>query len=300
MLSNSTALTIAATCVCALGIGFFMQKTADARESAAQTAPSIVPVQGADQEVSLPLQDITYTSFDLSGAMQAAQALFVSEPTCATEMTATATNGAMVEIALSAPCRPDARFSIHHSGLVFADRLDSQGAARFLVPALTDRAVFLADFQIFEDLMAITHVEDVAQFDRVALQTGGTAVGPAVGLHVLETGAAYGDAGHIWANNIAGHGHFVTLGDPTLPETQVVQVYSLAKQDNQGAGEMQVSVDAEITAATCGGNLDALLLESRAGQMRSQDLTFEMPGCDATDGFLVLNNLVENLKLARN
>ena len=35
-------------------------------------------------------------------------------------------------------------------------------------------------------------------------------------------------------------------------------------------------------------------------RLRTQDLTLAMPDCQATGDFLVLNNLLENLKIAAN
>ena len=36
------------------------------------------------------------------------------------------------------------------------------------------------------------------------------------------------------------------------------------------------------------------------GAMKTQDLTLAVPGCDAVGSFLVLNNLVTDLKVASN
>ena len=66
-------------------------------------------------------------------------------------------------------------------------------------------------------------------------------------------------------------------------------------------GDVHVSVDANVTLADCGLRIEAQTLEvSRAGKMKVQDLTFPIPSCDAVGDFLVLGNLIQDLKVARN
>jgi hypothetical protein len=56
-----------------------------------------------------------------------------------------------------------------------------------------------------------------------------------------------------------------------------------------------------VTKINCGRDIQAQSLEMRdAGQLKSQNLSLSVPGCDAVGDFLVLNNLLEDLKVARN
>lgn len=297
MLSRSTAFTIAATCVCAFGIGFFMQKTAEARSGAVEIPPpASVKEQSVQEQEQLTLRDIAYTSVDLAAAGKTLKNPAALQARCAARMTARALPDALVELQLVSPCRPGARFSLHHGGVNFTEQLDRDGAKRMLVPALSQRAVFLADFPSGEDVMAIATLPHWPDIDRVILQ----APSAALALHVLELGATYGEPGHIWSQNRSGRGAFLALGDSQLPEAQLVQVYSLKRGTATTSGEMAISVEVEVTSRTCGAHFEGLLLDQRAGRMRSRDLALEMPGCEALGGFLVLNNLVENLKIARN
>ena len=59
--------------------------------------------------------------------------------------------------------------------------------------------------------------------------------------------------------------------------------------------------DKNVTIANCGLRIEAQTLEvSRAGKMKVQDLSLPIPGCDAVGDFLVLQNLIQDLKVARN
>jgi hypothetical protein len=64
---------------------------------------------------------------------------------------------------------------------------------------------------------------------------------------------------------------------------------------------VHVSVDAEVTIANCGLRVEAQTLEVRqAGKMKVQDLTLPIPACGAVGDFLVLQNLLQDLKVASN
>jgi hypothetical protein len=83
----------------------------------------------------------------------------------------------------------------------------------------------------------------------------------------------------------------------------LVEVYSLPR-GSAGISAVDISVEAEITQTNCGRQIDAQTLSLGHGgdgrSLSTRDLTLSMPDCDAEGDFLVLNNLLENLKIAGN
>ena len=66
-------------------------------------------------------------------------------------------------------------------------------------------------------------------------------------------------------------------------------------------GDVALSVEAEVSEANCGLEIEAQALELRgSGQVKTQNLTLAVPDCDAVGSFLVLNNLLQDLKVAQN
>ena len=283
MLSRSTALTIAATSVAVLGIGFFMQK------SATHAAPADESPQVVDTS-PLVLEDITYTSLSHAPLEE------VSVLECAASMSAAPQEGAMVQLFVSAPCDANGAVTFHHAGMIFGDQLDDLGELTVRVPAMTATAVFLAEVNGSDTLMAQAEVADLGDYDRVAMQT----VDRGVGLHAFEYGAKFGAEGHIWSEADNGAGQFVSLGDATLPSGQLLQVYSHAVPELRSQGEIALSLEAEVRMATCGRPVEVHILAAKGGDLRARELLLEMPDCDAVGDFLVLNNPVESLKLSRN
>ena len=72
--------------------------------------------------------------------------------------TADAAPGAMVALALDAPCAPGERFTLHHNGMMFTEVTDEGGHASMLVPALTRKRVFIAAFANGEGAVANAEV----------------------------------------------------------------------------------------------------------------------------------------------
>lgn len=285
MFSKPNALTIAFTGVCALTIGFFMQKSDLGMSSAAE-------MQNAAELDSQPflLEDITYTSLESPQLLEAAGF------DCSASMTAQAADNAMVHLHLSAPCDAGRVVTLHHIGLMFSQRLDQDGQLEVLVPAMAENAVFLAAIPKADAVMAQVQVPDVTGFHRVALQ------GPAEGvdLHAYEYGAQFGEAGHVWSHAPSGQGELLRLGDPSLSGAQSLQIYSHALADLISDGAIELSLEAEVRDTTCNRSLALNVLAAEAGQLQLREVSLEMPDCDAIGDFLVLNNPVESLKIARN
>lgn len=225
---------------------------------------------------------------------------------CEISAQATAIAGALVNLDLDAPCAPNERLTVHHNGMMFTETTDDSGKLFFTVPALAEQAVFIMAFSNGNGTVTQVDVPDVDNFDRTVLQWRGQS---GFELHALEFGAGYGESGHVWSGgdqNIAGlitgeNGVLLRLGDSLSAEPLMAEVYTFPSANSAHAGLVDLSVEAEVTSTNCGLEIEAQSLEKIAdGKMQTHDLTLAVPDCDAIGSFLVLNNLVEDLKVASN
>ncbi|WP_152544477.1 hypothetical protein [Actibacterium mucosum] len=225
---------------------------------------------------------------------------------CETALTATAGKAAMVQLHVSATCATNDRIEILHGRLAFAARLSNTGTATLDVPALDGSATFLVRLSDGDILRGFVEVPDAADFERVVLQSDGSGL---MELHAYEFGAGYGEDGHVWAQAprgadqaLQGKGGFMSvLGDGTLASPMVAQVYSHPKGQALNSDVVRVSIEVPITEGNCSNDLNAEALQPGPdGSMQAIDLTLAAPGCDGIGEFLVLKNVVRDLKIAAN
>lgn len=225
---------------------------------------------------------------------------------CDIDMSAEPGAAAMVDISISASCYPNERVTFHHNGMMFTDATDKDGKLNLSIPALSENAVFIAAFANGEGALADTKVPSLEFYDRLVVQSKASSE---LHINAFEFGADFRDAGHVdtksdrtMADAAKGIGGFITsLGDGAQGEALIAEVYTFPIATVKQEGDVHVSVDAEVTTANCGLRVEAQTLEvSRAGKMKVQDLTLPIPSCDAVGDFLVLQNLLQDLKVARN
>lgn len=332
-----TYIAIAGTAACALGIGFFMQygrdvPSAQAPHSQSAAAPVETtietPVESSAAEI-VSRSDLDLTGAVLVTANVAAQTKARVLPDVATDVAtdagtlprtpadpvtpamgcplqaqATETAAALIRVTLQAPCFPNERVTLHHNGMMFTEITDLDGNLTVEIPALAEQAYVIAAFANGKGAVARTRVVALAGFDRVVLQWSG---GQGFQIHAREYGAAYGEAGHVWSGSAhtsadadAGAGGFVTrLGNPDTLAPQIAEVYTFPTASARRPGTVALSVEAEVTGTNCGRDLSAQVLGMSPGQpLRTRDLTLAIPDCSAVGDFLVLNNLVDDLKIA--
>ena len=271
------------------------------------TSAEPVPPVAAPQPEALPdapvqlaaLQDAPIAQMPME---EAAPALV-----CEIAMTATASAAAMVQLEVSAPCLSDTQFTVHHNGMMFSALTDNDGAWSMQVPALAKNAVFIAAFDNGEGAVADVSVDTLDYYDRFVVQWKGES---GLQIHAMEYGADYGEAGHVWhdaARDMAvaakGEGGFlVRLGEGVIEDTTLIaEVYTFPTQNALRDGDVQISVETEVHAGNCGRDIEAqALVRPGAGEINARDLTMAIPDCEAIGDFLVLNNLYEDLKIARN
>lgn len=331
MLRTKEILTAAGTLACAIGIGFVMQNSENAKarygDKAEQTQPpeGAPPFKGASATNSLlDVKEITLTSAEFDTGITPVQpeaeviTVAASEstlpapdspqatpmPACDIVADARPVAGAMVELMMQADCLPNERVTVHHNGMIFTETTSDTGDVSLRVPALSEDAVFILAFSSGEGAVAQTKVEELAGFSRSVLQWKGNT---GFEIHAREFGADYGSEGHIWdgapgsiADAVSGAGGVLTRhGDTDAPEPLLAEVYSFPKAYAGNPGTISLSVEAEVTAANCGLEIEAQSLEVQSGgAIRTQNLTLPVPDCDAQGSFLVLNNLLQDLKVA--
>ncbi|WP_010142297.1 hypothetical protein [Oceanicola sp. S124] len=239
---------------------------------------------------------------DASGAEPAADAGAAAG--CEATLTAEPAAAAMVELSLDAPCYAGERVAIHHEGMVFSELTDAEGKLGVLVPALAEFAIFVAVFQDGEGASADTEVSSLAFYDRSVLQWQGDT---GLELHALEYGAAYDEPGHVWAGAprdvtvaATGEGGFLTLlGNGALPQARMAQVYSFPMGIAKTPGEIDLSVEVQVTEGNCGRDVTGQVIHVAEAAFGSfHDLNVTMPACDAAGDYLLLKNLLGDLKIA--
>ncbi|MEP5090924.1 MAG: hypothetical protein ABJR23_15975, partial [Paracoccaceae bacterium] len=233
-------------------------------------------------------------------------ALDVAPTVCDINVTAQPEMAAMVRISLKAPCLGNERVTVHHSGMMFTETTAADGSLRVLVPALTENAFFMLGFADGATATVQASVDGLQSLDRVVVQWRDN---PGFELHAREFGADYGGNGHVWASaarnmKVAqeGEGGFLTrVGDANAPEPLMAEIYTYPSGTTRKTGSITLSLETEVTAANCGHDVRAQSLEMRGyGSLKSQNLIMSVPDCDAVGDFLVLNNLLEDLKVASN
>lgn len=225
---------------------------------------------------------------------------------CTFSMEASAMPTAMVALDVMAPCMPDTRLIVRHAGLEVTGRTDALGLMTMDLPALETPAVIEVirpDGTLDATLIGLS---DMDEYDRVAVQWAAPAM---VELHAMEFGAAFGGPGHIWrdapgemADAMAGIGGFLTqIGDATVDDPQMAQIYTFPHGALGNGDQVRFSIDIPISETTCAQPLVAQTFQTtRAGPIEVTPIEMTLPPCDALGDYLVLQNILGDLRLAAN
>lgn len=340
MLRKKEIITVVGTLGIAVGVGFAMQSGDTAKERYGAAArpmaafagtPAVPMSEQASADIFLEVEEIELTSASegdiLPALSKEASVLRVAAPAksdlpelerdmppratprvedCVMAAIANPIAGAMVDLKMTAPCAVNERLTVHHNGMMFTATTDAEGSLNLVVPALTEQAVFILAFSNGDGAVAQTQVDDLENYDRVAVQWRGQA---GFQLHAREFGADYGKPGHVWsgiASDVKAlksgeHGVLIQLGDSTVAEPLMAEVYTFPSGTTKQDGAINLSVEAEVTMNNCGLDIEAQSIEIiDNGSLKTQDLILAVPDCDAVGSFLVLNNLVSDLKVASN
>ncbi len=231
---------------------------------------------------------------------KAMEVLLQPQTSCENEMDLAVVADAVIEITLLSPCHPNERMVLRHGPLAVTAQTTAMGSAFLKIPALnTDGAVSLrfADGSTIEGAIL---VPDLANLRRFAVQWMDR---DTFGVNAFENGSGYGAPGHISAANpgklpLTGDsdgGYLMILGSVDVAPAMLAEVYTYPA-DN--IATVEVSIEAEVTADTCGRELLGEVITSDAGQSDVTDLALAMPDCTVMGDILVLKNPVQNLTLA--
>jgi hypothetical protein len=207
---------------------------------------------------------------------------------CRPSMQLTAVSGAMVHLALTAPCNRNERIVVRHSGLSFATRTEASGSATVLFPALKSDAlvaVYLADARLVLGSVAVPEANDYSRFAIIWEW-------PAeVELRVTD-----GDKLLVGtAPTIGGDPQRVmSLGRSDVQSPVMAHVYSVP---GKTLGPANLTGELRITPASCGRTLRFDTVHSAAGDAEPRAETVAVPLCGTAGDILVLKNLVAPLTL---
>ena len=262
--------------------------------------PDSTPVMLAAASADEPL--VRPVSAPISA--EAPQSPTAETQTCDISANARPVAGAMVNLTLAAPCMPNERITVHHNGMIFTQTTSEKGTLDITVPALSQDATFVIAFGNGDGAIAEAKIDDLAEFDRVVLQWKGDT---GFQMHAREFGSDYDSAGHVWAGTprsvasaITGEGGFMTVnGDLSAAEPLIAEVYTFPVLTEGQDARVALTVEAEVIKANCGQEIEAQSIELLGdAKIKTQDLSVAVPDCDAVGSFLVLNNLLQDMKVA--
>ncbi len=228
------------------------------------------------------------------------------DTTCAPILTAIAKPGARAMLTLSAPCHTAATLDVSHAGLTFSDRTSDMGTYTAEIPVLESPARMTVTLDDGTETDVSVEVPDLEAYERVALQwTGETGLS----LHAFELGASWGEKGHVHTANsrdsdfaVGGRGGFMTvLGDGKGLTPKMAEIYTWPRDIAEAEGVVRLSIEAEVNTKNCGRDIAGQSFqEDDRGEIRPVSITLSMPSCDAQGEYLVLKNLLRDLKVASN
>lgn len=207
---------------------------------------------------------------------------------------------AMLDITLLAPCRAGERVVLRHGGLTVTAKTSLQGSLFLQLPGMEQDGSVSVLFSDGFEATAALDLPDLPIYQRFAVQW---LAEDTFQLHAFENGATFGTKGHVSAAdpqrrlpNVPSSGGFMTiLGDDSVDLPMLAEVYTYPINPDV---KVDVTIETEVTEATCNRELLGELLLSNAGKVVTTDLTLATPTCDAIGDVLVLNNPLPDLTLA--
>jgi hypothetical protein len=209
---------------------------------------------------------------------------------CAPAISLSASEGAMVDVSLFAPCHPGERIVIRHAGISFTGLMGIDGRLALSLPALETEALVAAYFEGSAVALSTVTVPDVAEKSRFAFQAPfpvSFELRAEVGDTILVGGA--GGSGR------ATSGRIVTLGSGAVAQPLMAQVYTFPGID---LASTELSVEVRITDQTCSRSFVAETRVSQGGAVSAATLPFSVPICGTAGDILLLKNLVPAPTLA--
>ncbi|RYI28128.1 MAG: hypothetical protein EON48_05965 [Acetobacteraceae bacterium] len=260
--------------------------------TAAQITPEPKPATAPESPVpqSASLSTPTKAGIgELIGITPVAAATPAGGDTCKPTLQLTAMPGAMIHLALDAPCNRGERIVVRHAGLSFAAKTQADGVAVLNVPALKSDAMVAIYLQDARLVLGKIKVPDASAYSRFAVVWELPAeleLRVTDGDKVLVGSAAPGqDDGQ----------KVIALGSPSVQAPVLARVYSVA---GPGLGRADITAELRITPASCGRTLRVETVYSAGGIATAAERDVSVPLCGTSGDILVLKNLAPALKLA--
>jgi len=89
------------------------------------------------------------------------------------------------------------------------------------------------------------------------------------------------------------------LGDPTIPNGHVAQVYSYPMGQSSRTGSVVLEIEAPVTDDSCGRAIEAQSFELQGdGVAQIRMISLDMPSCDGAGGFVVIPGVLPDIQIA--
>lgn len=250
----------------------------------------IAPAERLPVSASLTLGERTGLP-ELAGITAVAAAIDSPDSTtCTPTLALAAAAGAMIQLALAAPCHPGERVVIRHSGLSFTARIGADGSLALSLPALETEALVTAYFEGSTAALAQVSVPEAAYLTRFAV----LAAAPVqFDLRAAEDGVVYAGSGSHTREGYADR--IVTLGTQSVAQSMIAQVYTFPTGDRIST---DLTIELRITADTCSRTFPVDTVLAKTGTISLRTLEVAVPLCGTSGDILVLNNLVPAPTLA--
>ncbi len=223
---------------------------------------------------------------------------------CKTTLSASPRPGALVDIALNAPCHPNSTVEIRHGKMRIRLKTDHIGKLKTRLPALETHARFQIRIADRTPLTTEVFVPDLERMDRIVIQWRGTWLARLQPLRA--DGRPQANITVLTGNNMARavhdpRGFIMLLGDSSIEGPELAAVYSRPHQLNPATRVVSFSVAVTPSLTSCGKSGVIQSFRSRAGRLvAASGLQFKMPGCDGKTRSIVLKNAVRDLMIATN
>lgn len=275
-----------------------LAKPADFSDIVLTRTPAIMETPDL-QKVATGLPEMT---FDIADLIEIPASKKLS---CALDVRVKPIFGARVALKLNAPCHPDVTVTIKHAGLQFKERLTANGTLEMKIPAFEEYSRFDIELSDGTTSTVGAYIAGLSALERVGIAWNGA---DDTFLHALQNGAKLGGSNHVWRvapssfakSRMNGGGYMMVLGDPTLDNAQLAQVYTLPNRPRKRAQIVELQIETLRAETACGEDMALRVAHHRANSGAGQSaLSVQLPACDAAGSSLVLKNALKDMKVAR-
>lgn len=262
----------------------------------AASEPGPMPV--APRAAHMQLQRPPIMMDRVAGTANDAEA---EDQSCRPQLSISPAPAATLHVEVIAPCHGLVRAHVTQGQITASMTTDEEGLLRLRLPALTTEPLVEVSIAGIK-LAAYTDVPEANAYQHVALQWFGPQT---LGINAYEFGAQQNQFGHVWAGApksparaTRGSGGFLTrLGDG---QGKSAEIYSFPAGSAVARGVIRLVAKAEVTRDNCGRRVTATALQSSVfSKLRPTEVAVTMPTCGSVGETVSLQNLFQDMRLAR-